>query len=128
MGRDPKPTPQSRAATRTVENDSRAPSVEVYHHGGGSISGAGSIEQANALLSLLVRDDGWLRVTPKEDGETVYWKWKWTGGPYVNHYVMVVYHCTQSGEAITTLARKVHAVDRGEQAPVKDHYFQGERG
>lgn len=126
MGRDPKPTPQSRAATRTVEKRSEVPPAEVYHGGGGSISSWGSPAAARALLGILIRDDGWLRVTPKEDGETVYWKWKWTAGPHVNHYVMVVYHSSESSEAITRLALKIDAVDRGEQTPVKDHYFKGE--
>jgi len=85
----------------------------------------GGDEVAAALDFLLSRDDGWLRITPQEDGERVYWKWKWVAGPYVNHYVMVVYPKSQCGDAILRLALKVTAVDSGEKAPVKDHYFKG---
>lgn len=124
MGRDPRPTPQSRAATRTVELESRAPAMEVYHGGGGSITGPASDSAAAALFGLLTRDDGWLRISPKDDGATVYWKWKWTAGKHINHYVMAVYPASQSAEAVLMLAKKVNAVDTGVERPVKDHYFQ----
>lgn len=79
---------------------------------------------ARALVPFLTRDDGWLRVSPQDDGATVYFKWKWTAGPHANHYVMTVYPYAECADALLRLALKVDAVDRGEQVPVKDHYFK----
>lgn len=124
MGPDPKPTRLSKAVERTraaanPQPVSQSP-VRVALEGEADLSAL----VARLLLPFLMRDDGWLRVSPKEDGATVYWKWKWTGGKHVNHYVMTVYPAAESAEALRRLAIKVDACDRGVEAPVKDHYFQ----
>jgi hypothetical protein len=125
VGRDPKPTPLSKLIERTAATarpaDVPPPRLQLES----AFQEAGRDHVADALDSLLSRDDGWLRITPQNDGETVYWKWKWTAGKHINHYVMVVYPKSQSGDALLRLALKVHAVDRGEKIPVKDHYFKG---
>ena len=124
VGRDPRPTPQSRA----VEAAAAAQRPSVLPRVGGTEAEAapadGAYSVARALIPFLTRDDGWLRITPQEDGATVYYKWKWTGGKHVNHYVMTVYPAAESAEALRRLAIKVDAVDSGVQAPVKDHYFK----
>lgn len=125
MGRDPKATKQSKAA----EQASHALRTYVLAQGmpsDGLLTEASSWGDITlATQFLLTRTDGWLRITPHDDGERVYFKWKWTAGPYINHYVMVVYPYFQCGNALLRLAMKVDSVDRGEQAPVKDHYFKG---
>jgi len=125
VGHDPKPSPHS----RSVERQLAASHVPVGMEGTLPLpadqAGDASRVVARHLLPFLLRDDGWLRVTPQDDGETVYFKWKWTAGKHVNHYVMSVYPASESAEALRVLAIKVHAVDRGEKAPVKDHYFKG---
>lgn len=125
MGRDPKPTAHSRRAARpAVPSDGLLnETVTAFLERQGEKNGSPSMERL--LLPFLLRDDGWLRVTPHDDGETVYWKWKFTGGKHINHYVMVVYPAFKSAEALMMLAAKVDAVDSGEQSPVKDHYFKG---
>lgn len=125
MGKDPKSTPQS----RTAERSALASSGRDVHDAATRVADEGAAALGAVvgplLAPFLYRDDGWLRVTPKEDGETVYWKWKFTGGKHVNHYVMAVYPASQSAEALRRLAVKLHAVDCGIEAPVKDHYFKG---
>jgi hypothetical protein len=125
VGRDPKPTAFSRRLERQANPSDGL--LNAALHMGPPVDGAEtfSSDVAAALDFLLCRDDGWLRVTPQEDGERVYWKWKWTGGPHINHYVMVVYPKAESSNAMLRLALKVHAVDCGEKSPVKDHYFKG---
>lgn len=123
MGNDPKSTPLSRRAAALAE--------EVHGatvHGGhleptGTPPQAVALEVARALLPFLTRDDGWLRISPTNDGQTVYFKWKWTGGPYANHYVMAVYPAHEAHQALRLLAGKMDAVDSGEKRPVRDHYF-----
>lgn len=125
MGRDPRPTPQSReAARREAQSD---PSDGLLREGGNTRDQASLADRAvvQAMSPFLTRDDGWLRVVPQDDGLTCYFKWKFTGGPHVNHYVMCRYPYTESAEALARLARKVDAVDRGVERPVKDHYFKG---
>lgn len=128
MGRDPRQTRQSREAGRAA---ALARPSDGILRGGGNATGPEAVasgEVATALLPFLLRDDGWLRIVPQEDGATVYYKWKWTGGKHVNHYVMTVYPASQCAEALRRLAAKMHAVDSGEQSPVKDHYFKGQGG
>lgn len=125
MGRDPKPSPQSRQAevarSRAEGNGPPSGSSLVALEGAAPCDAA----IAEALAPFLLRTDGWLRISPQDDGATVYFKWKWTGGKHSNHYVMTVYPQSQSAEALRRLAMKVHAVDSGIQPPVKDHYFKG---
>lgn len=125
MGRDPKTTPQSRnaaLAAKALRNYVLDTGLPADTSGPSQTNG---LDATTALDFLLTRTDGWLRITPQDDGETVYFKWKWTAGPHVNHYVMVVYPHFQCGNAFLRLALKVDSVDRGEQRPVKDHYFKG---
>lgn len=125
MGRDPRPTAQDRRLSAVVATPERTlPEAEL---GGVAVEGAETIDRAVAALMLpfLLRDDGWLRIVPQDDGATVYWKWKWTAGPHRNCYVMTVYPQTQSAESLRRLALKVDAVDCGKEPPVKDHYFKG---
>lgn len=123
MGNDPQATRQSRQALAAAVSE-RQPTVcqEREESPIGTAETVGSAV-ARALLPLLTRDDGWLRVSPADDGETVYFKWKWTRGPYANHYVMTVHPHHEADQALAGLARKVDSVDRGKKRPVKDHYF-----
>lgn len=125
MGNDPKPTKQSRQAESRVRVDVGTVETAMEPMGPGAAAQADAGPVARALLPFLLRDDGWLRIVPQDDGATVYFKWKWTAGKHRDHYVMTVYPQFESGEALARLAAKVHAVDRGEQPPVKDHYFKG---
>lgn len=125
MGRDPAATPQSRMAARAAAvNDGagvQAPAVRMEESG----STSERVSLGRILLPFLCRDDGWLRVTPHENGDIVYWKWKWTRGPNTNRYVMVVYPQSQSADALLKLTAKIDAVDAGIETAVRDHYFQG---
>lgn len=125
MGRDPRQTPQSRAAQASLVPPGDG--VLSGLRGQSTEASPPDVDRAVAalLLPFLIRDDGWLRIVPQEDGATVYWKWKWTAGPYRNCYVMTVYPQAQSAESLRRLALKVDAVDSGIEPPVKDHYFKG---
>lgn len=126
MGNDPRSTRQSREAARRlgVERPSILPGGEAATPTVQPEVASSAV--ARALMPFLLRDDGWLRIVPQEDGATVYYKWKWTAGKHVNHYVMAVYPASECAEALRRLAAKVDAVDSGVQPPVKDHYFKGE--
>lgn len=125
MGPDPKPTRSSARAERSVQTGGALPlpqpSIRMAEQGTEAVPEG----LARALMPFLLRDDGWLRIVPKDDGGAVYFKWKWTGGPHRNCYVMTVYPYHQAADALLRLAMKVDAVDSGVEAPVKDHYFQG---
>lgn len=77
----------------------------------------------SALSHLLLRDDGWLRISPAGDGKTVYLKWKYSRGPWRNHYVMAVGHIWAWDIAIELLERKVAEVDQGSRVPTKDTWY-----
>lgn len=125
MGNDPQPTraERQRARQQLVERATGVPAEP----GGMAMEGTEAVSTAvaRALLPFLTRDDGWLRISAADDGDVVYFKWKWTRGPHANKYVMTVYPASEADEAMRALAIKVHAVDRGEKAAVKDHYFHG---
>ena len=125
MGRDPKATRQDRAAelAASAGRGPVTPPVARDWPQQGAEVGRGSVEAA--LEPFLLRDDGWLRIVPQNDGATVYFKWKWTAGPHRDHYVMTVYPQHQATEGLARLAAKVDAVDSGKQPPVRDHYFKG---
>lgn len=125
MGRDPKPSAHSRRAARAAVPSDGLINEAVASQLEAARAEIGDKALCRLLLPFLLRDDGWLRIIPQDDGETVYWKWKYTGGKHVNHYVMVVYSALDSADALVSLARKIHAVDSGEKSPVKDHYFKG---
>lgn len=127
MGRDPKPS--RREANRPGLEASAVGSSAAPGNLGMEMEGPPIVDKAVALalIPFLLRDDGYLRLIPQEDGATVYYKWKWSGGKYVNHYVMTVYPAAESAQALRGLAAKMHAVDRGEKRPVKDHYFERDR-
>lgn len=123
MGNDPKSTPLSRRQAAIAAKVHGATVHSGYLESTSAPQEAVAAEVARALLPFLTRDDGWLRISPTNDGETVYFKWKWTAGPYANHYVMAVYPAHEADQALALLARKMHAVDSREQKPVRDHYF-----
>lgn len=75
------------------------------------------------VSELLARDDGWLRVVPDEDGKTVWWKWKITRGKWAGFYVMCVGRQDQHAEAIAVMLHKLAKLDRGEDRPTKDSYY-----
>lgn len=125
MGRDPKPTAQDRRLSEMVAASRRA--LSAQEPDSVAVAGQEIVDRAVAALMLpfLLRDDGWLRIVPQDDGASVYWKWKWTAGPHRNCYVMTVYPHSQCAESLRRLAAKVDAVDSGKEPPVKDHYFKG---
>lgn len=75
------------------------------------------------LAALLDRRDGWLRVVPDGDGKVVWWKWKFTTGPYAGFYVMVRGEQDRHIESLSTMARKLNAVDVGSSKPTRDSYY-----
>ena len=125
MGRDPKQTSQAWRAE--VEAGLRHRAVTQAQPDSVAVERPEAVTPSllEALEGLLTRDDGWLRISPQNDGRSVYFKWKFTAGKYRDTYVMTVYPYHQCTEGLARLASKIDAVYRGEQTPVKDHYFKG---
>ena len=74
----------------------------------------------NPLLSLVTREDGWLRIVPARDSESVYIKWKFTHGPHARCYVMAVVQYWQMGYGLALMVDKLDAVDAGKLKPTLD--------
>lgn len=75
---------------------------------------------AYVLAELLSRDDGWLRIVPHTLDNVVYFKWKFTRGPWNAHYVMSRVESWQIAYGLDLLLDKLHAVDEGTKRPTKD--------
>ena len=86
--------------------------------------GASTAYAGNPLLSLVTREDGWLRIVPGRDTEQVYIKWKFTHGRWTRHYVMAVVQYWQMGYGLSLLVDKLDAVDEGTLKPTLDTPFQ----
>lgn len=67
--------------------------------------------------------NGWLRVVPTNDEGVIYFKWKFNGGDWPNHYVMARVQWWQSEYGLSVLRSKVEAVQEGNATPQKDTYF-----
>jgi hypothetical protein len=74
----------------------------------------------NPLLSLVTRDDGWLRIIPSRDSESVYIKWKFSHGTHAGYYVMCVVQYWQMGYGLNLLVDKLEAVEKGTFKPTRD--------
>lgn len=72
------------------------------------------------LCALSTRDDGYLRVIPDGAGKSVYWKWKFTRGQWIGHYVMSVVSWYDPALALLLLRQKIDAVEVGTKRPAKD--------
>lgn len=81
---------------------------------------ASTAYSGNPLLSLVTREDGWLRIVPARDTEQVYIKWKFSRGPWSRHYVMTVVQYWQMGYGLSLLVDKLDAVDEGSFKPTLD--------
>lgn len=82
-------------------------------------------EVIDDLAYLCTRDDGWLRITNKDSGRKVYFKFKFTSMPWSNHYVYFETDGPQMGEGLDGLRRKYDEVQRGERKPTKDRAYDG---
>lgn len=76
-----------------------------------------------ALQALCVRNDGWLRIVPHDDGSVVFAKWKFTSSRWPNHYVMWRCDDEDYSAMLHGLLAKIEAVDRGDEKPVYDTYY-----
>lgn len=84
---------------------------------------ATTANSGGALLSLVTRDDGWLRIVPARDSDSVYIKWKFSRGPWSRHYVMAVVQYWQMGYGLSLLLDKLDAVDSGAFKPTQDTVY-----
>lgn len=81
-------------------------------------------EVINDLAYLCTRDDGWLRITNKDAGRKVYFKFKFTSEKHWNTYVYYETDGPQMGEGLDGLRRKYDEVQRGERKPTKDRPYR----
>lgn len=81
----------------------------------------GNLQQA--LFHLSHRDDGWLRVVPDEDNQTLWLKWKFTRGRWEKHYVMAKVQLERIEEGLQLLVHKLHMIDLGDKKPSVDRLY-----
>jgi hypothetical protein len=117
-------SPKAGVAKRRREHaDSRARGSQGDARVGGNTSSPAQ-PQVNpgmtSLTSLLVRNDGWLRACPDGDSTLVYLKWKFTGGKWAGHYVMVLVYYWQLDYGLSLLLDKIAAVEEGAKRPTRD--------
>lgn len=77
-----------------------------------------------ALQTIYTYDEGWQRTVSQNHGELVYFKYKWSRGPYAGGYVM--YRCDDLDytAALWGLLRKIEAVYAGTLRPTPDHPYE----
>ena len=127
MGRDPKKTtnrnsPRADLAPRA--NIAAAPLLAEPVTGDSLQVQILAFSAYQALLDLLVRDDGWLRIVPHAHGAVVYYKWKFSRGKWQGYYLMWRDDHINPSEALCGLLGKLEAVDLGRSRPVKDTAFE----
>lgn len=76
-----------------------------------------------ALVYLVSRDDGWLRLIPSRDGTMAYAKWKFTAGRHRDSYVMVAVQSWNSIALPWLLVEQLIKVDTGQLKPTLDKYY-----
>lgn len=81
-------------------------------------------EVIDDLAYLCTRDDGWLRITNRDQGARVYFKFKYSHGKWTNHYVYYETDGPQMGEGLDGLRRKYDEVQRNERKPTKDRPYR----
>lgn len=86
---------------------------------------AGSSILLTPLYELLRRCDGWLRVSPADEGKTVYVKWKWTVGPLANRYVMAVGTPSELLHLFALVVEKAEDAETGRGPTSQDKYYNG---
>jgi hypothetical protein len=80
-------------------------------------------EVIDDLSFLCTRDDGWLRITNRDSGARVYFKFKFTSTKWPNHYIYYEVDGPQMGEGLDGLRRKYEQVQDGKRKPTKDHAY-----
>ncbi len=83
-------------------------------------------QACSSLSHLFMRTDGWLRAIPSEDGKQLFLKWKFTRGPWEQHYAMSVVPVWQWDLGIGYLLDKLEAIDLGIRKPTKDTWYRNE--
>lgn len=78
-----------------------------------------------AVSALMARDDGWVRAVPQGLEDMCYLKYKFTGGSWKGHYVMVVGKVWDIEQLFALLLQKVDETVRGERKPTLDRYHSG---
>ena len=78
-----------------------------------------------ALSNLLLRGDGWVRITPTENASQVWLVYKITRGKWAQHYtaVSVAFHDWYYG--VEKLAERMDDIDLGLRRPAVDRPFGG---
>lgn len=110
----PPPTPEAAAELERIAEQAGTPQGRL----GWLSHRYGNLQQA--LFHLTHRGDGWLRVIPDEDKQTLWLKWKFTRGSWDQHYVMAKVQLERVEEGLQLLVHKLHMVDLGDKKPSKD--------
>lgn len=73
------------------------------------------------LLACL--DHGYVKITPKDAGETLHLTFTWTWGHHEGHYVYVKSEAWNIRKAVNLLIWKIDACDQGSMRPARDKYY-----
>lgn len=76
------------------------------------------------LQWFMDHDGGWLRIVPQVDAHEVFFKWKFTTGPWAGHYVMSRTMHWQYAYGLEVLRQKVEEVEEGSRRPTRDTPYQ----
>lgn len=102
---------------RLGNSDSRAPAAAP---------GKANEAFREVLIGLMLRDDGYLRAIPSGDGEKVFLKWKFTGGPFTGQYVMAVVLPYEVEHGYVLLMTKIVGSYAGMYTPSVDRRYTDE--
>ena len=78
---------------------------------------------------LATHPDGWMRWTSDAEGKTLYLKFKWSGGPLKNRYVMAVVQWWQIKYGVQLLYAKVNEAEQHNgKGSAKDTFYDWQDG
>jgi hypothetical protein len=118
--RDPKADPKGDRRSRTISPP--VPPVQTYEYHL-TERGEAALNAMVDLADLLMRGDGWVRMTSSLDMKTVYLKYKYNHGQWKGCYVMVVATLDQLAWAVSLLHYKLQQVERAELRPSQDTFY-----
>lgn len=111
------PGPEADALEERIAEEASTPQGRI-----GYISHKyGNLQQA--LFHLTHRGDGWLRVVPDDERQTLWLKWKFTRGKWERHYVIAKVQLERAEEGLQLLVHKLHMVDLGDKKPAVDRMY-----
>jgi len=114
----PNNVPHTPSASVATGGDSSPVSARVIPYN------AGNDTEVPQLLTCLISDlsQGYLKFCPSNQMGKCFIYFKWTGGKFAGHYVVVVYSILEVVEGLRKLVEKVEECESGRRKPTPDHF------